>query len=67
LKTNSFICIHLLFSSSSKYLRKSPSAKKNNQALLEIIQNHTNATVRKIGQGEAMNIKYKRLELGGGH
>jgi hypothetical protein len=33
----------------------------------EVIQNHENATVRYIGQGEARHRKYKRLKLGGGH
>jgi hypothetical protein len=32
----------------------------------EVIQNHENATVRNIGQGEARHRKYKRLKLGGG-
>jgi hypothetical protein len=32
----------------------------------EVIQNHENANVRNIGQGEARHRKYKRLELGGG-
>jgi hypothetical protein len=31
------------------------------------IQNHENANVRYIGQGEARHRKYKRLKLGGGH
>jgi hypothetical protein len=30
------------------------------------IQNHENANVRNIEQGEAMRRKYKRLKLGGG-
>jgi hypothetical protein len=30
------------------------------------IQNHENANVRNIGQGEAGHRKYKRLKLGGG-
>jgi hypothetical protein len=33
----------------------------------EAIQNHENANVRNIGQGEAQHRKYKRLKLGGGH
>jgi hypothetical protein len=33
----------------------------------EVIQNHDNANVRFIGQGEAQHRKYKRLKLGGGH
>jgi hypothetical protein len=33
----------------------------------EVIQNHENAIVRYIGQGEALHRRYKRLELGGGH
>jgi hypothetical protein len=33
----------------------------------EVIQNHENAIVRYIGQGEARLRKYKRLKLGGGH
>jgi hypothetical protein len=33
----------------------------------EIIQNHDNENVRKIGQDEARHRKYKRLKLGGGH
>jgi hypothetical protein len=32
----------------------------------EVIQNHENANVRNIGQGEALHRKYKRLNLGGG-
>jgi hypothetical protein len=32
----------------------------------EVIQNHENAHVRGIGQGEARRRKYKRLKLGGG-
>jgi peptide subunit release factor 1 (eRF1) len=32
----------------------------------EVIQNHENAIVRKIGQGEQRHRKYKRLKLGGG-
>jgi hypothetical protein len=32
----------------------------------EGIQNHENKNVRGIGQGEAGNVKYKRLKLGGG-
>jgi hypothetical protein len=32
----------------------------------EVIQNHENAYVRNIGQGEARHRKYKRLKLGGG-
>jgi hypothetical protein len=32
----------------------------------EVIQNHVNSNVRKIGQGEAQHTKYKRLKLGGG-
>jgi hypothetical protein len=31
----------------------------------EVIQNHENANVRNIGQGEARHRKYKRLKLGG--
>jgi len=33
---------------------------------VEVTQNHENATVRNIGQSEAMHRKYKRLKLGGG-
>jgi hypothetical protein len=32
----------------------------------EVIQNHENANVRHIGQGEPRHRKYKRLKLGGG-
>jgi hypothetical protein len=32
----------------------------------ELIYIHENATVRNIGQGEAMHRKHKRLKLGGG-
>jgi hypothetical protein len=32
----------------------------------EVIQNHENATVHNIGQGEPRHWKYKRLKLGGG-
>jgi methionine synthase II (cobalamin-independent) len=32
----------------------------------EVIQNHENANVRNIGQGEARHREYKRLKLGGG-
>jgi hypothetical protein len=32
----------------------------------EVIQNHENADVRSIGQGEARHRKYTRLKLGGG-
>jgi hypothetical protein len=32
----------------------------------EVIQNHENANVRNIGQGEGRHRKYKRLKLGGG-
>jgi hypothetical protein len=31
----------------------------------EIIQNHGNEHVRRIGQGEARYRKYKRIKLGG--
>jgi hypothetical protein len=30
------------------------------------IENHKNANVRHIGQGEAQHRKHKRLKLGGG-
>jgi hypothetical protein len=32
----------------------------------EVIQNHENANVRSIGEGEFRHRKYKRLKLGGG-
>jgi hypothetical protein len=32
----------------------------------EVTQNHENANVRNIGQGELRHRKYRRLELGGG-
>jgi hypothetical protein len=32
----------------------------------EVIQNHENANVRNIGQGEPEHRKYKMLKLGGG-
>jgi hypothetical protein len=32
----------------------------------DVIQNHENANVCNIGQGEARHRKYKRLKLGGG-
>jgi hypothetical protein len=32
----------------------------------EVIQNHVNSNVCKIGQGEAQHREYKRLKLGGG-
>jgi hypothetical protein len=32
----------------------------------EVIQNHENANVRNIGEGEARHRKHKRLKLGGG-
>jgi hypothetical protein len=32
----------------------------------EVIQNHENANVRNIGQGEPLHRKYKRLKFGGG-
>jgi hypothetical protein len=32
----------------------------------EVIENHENANVRHIGQGEPRHGKYKRLKLGGG-
>jgi hypothetical protein len=32
----------------------------------EVIQNHENANVSNIGQGEPRHKKYKRLKLGGG-
>jgi hypothetical protein len=32
----------------------------------EVIQNHENANVRNIGNGESRHRKYKRLKLGGG-
>jgi hypothetical protein len=32
----------------------------------EVIQQHENANVRNIGQGEQRHRKYKRLKLGGG-
>jgi hypothetical protein len=35
-------------------------------SVLSVIQNHKNANVRNIGQGEARHRKYKRLKLGGG-
>jgi hypothetical protein len=33
----------------------------------EVIQNHKNAIVHYIEQGEALHRKYKRLKLGGCH
>jgi hypothetical protein len=33
----------------------------------EVIQNHENANVRYIGQGETRHRKYKRLKIDGGH
>jgi hypothetical protein len=33
----------------------------------DVIQNHENANIRYIGQGEPQHRKYKRLKLGGGH
>jgi hypothetical protein len=36
------------------------------QAARKSHQNHANATVLNIGQGEIMHTKYKRLKLGGG-
>jgi hypothetical protein len=33
----------------------------------EIIHNHENENVHKIGQGETPHRKHKRLKLGGGH
>jgi hypothetical protein len=33
---------------------------------VEVVQNHENANVRNIEQGEPRHRKYKRLELGGG-
>jgi hypothetical protein len=33
---------------------------------VEVIQNHENEHVRRIGQGEARHRRYKRLKLGGG-
>jgi hypothetical protein len=32
----------------------------------EVMQNHENANVRNIGQGDAWQRKYKRPKLGGG-
>jgi hypothetical protein len=32
----------------------------------EVIQNHENANVRNIGQGESRRRKYKKLKLGDG-
>jgi hypothetical protein len=32
----------------------------------KVIQNHENAEVRNIGQGELRHRKYKRLKFGGG-
>jgi hypothetical protein len=32
----------------------------------KVMQNHDNANVGNIGQGEPRHIKYKRLKLGGG-
>jgi hypothetical protein len=40
------------------------SSKQFKQA--EVIQNHENANVSNIGQGEPRHRKYKRLKLGGG-
>jgi hypothetical protein len=40
---------------------------KSGKQQAEVIQNHENATVRYIGQGEARHRKYKRLKLSGGH
>jgi hypothetical protein len=37
------------------------------QQQAEVIQNHQNAIVRYIGQGEVRHRKYKRLKLGGGY
>jgi hypothetical protein len=42
------------------YMTKLPSQQA------EVIQNHENANVRNIGQGEARHRKYNRLQLGGG-
>jgi hypothetical protein len=36
------------------------------RAPAEVILNHVNPSVLAIGQGEAMQRKYKRLKLGGG-
>jgi hypothetical protein len=33
---------------------------------VQVIQNHENAHIKNIGQGETLNRKYKRLKLGGG-
>jgi hypothetical protein len=33
---------------------------------MDYTQNHENANVRNIGQGEARHRKFKRLKLGGG-
>jgi hypothetical protein len=49
------ICIWLL-----KYITKLYSQQA------QVIQNHENANVRNIGQGEARQIKYTRLTFGGG-
>jgi hypothetical protein len=40
---------------------------KSRRQQAEVIQNHENANVRYIGQGEAHQRKYKRLKLGGIH
>jgi hypothetical protein len=39
---------------------------KSRRQQAEVIQNHENANVRNIGQGEPPHRKYKRLKLGGG-
>jgi hypothetical protein len=36
------------------------------QATTEVIQNHENANVRKIGQDEPRHNKCKKIKLGGG-
>jgi hypothetical protein len=39
--------------------------QKSRLAETEVIQNHENANVRNIGQGEARHRKYEELKLGG--
>jgi hypothetical protein len=58
------ISVESLFVLQDPYVYDYMSKLSRQQA--EVIQNHENANVRNIGQGEARHRKYKRLKLGGG-
>jgi hypothetical protein len=46
--------------------RRTPVRELHRRQKAQVIQNHKNANVRHIGQGEARHLKHKRLKLGDG-